>query len=608
MKKRTISILVVFGVGAWFLAGWLTPPSPSQQTLRHLPAGDVIGFEDDSNTYAWLGIPFAQAPIGDLRWRSPRAAEKWQGVFEALKYSPMCAQILPISLFGKDFIIGDEDCLYLNVWAPRESAPPNSTAKRPVMVWIHGGANTLGGASPAEPHQFAGRGDVVAVSLQYRLGLFGWFSHPALRDTATEPLDASSNFALLDMVAALQWVQDNIDQFGGDPENVTIFGQSAGAFDVIALLAAPQAKGLFQKAISQSGSLHTIPKDLAENYRDDVSPGLPYSSREFVNNLLVNEAKAQNREQAKQLQNSMGASELAAALRAKPVDELFKSAVRRATGTLGYQVPTNIQDGLVLPGEHLLQVFSDPSQYNNVPIILGSNRDEYKFFLSGSPRFTEKRFGLLPRLKDPAEYERISGYFSDQWRAVGVDEPARVLQRSQAGNVYAYRFDWANQPTRFGVEMAQLFGAAHGIEVVFLFGRDQVSRLPLYAMVSDDKSWNELSTAMVSYWTHFARTGAPGNGGDQSLPQWHAWQADGDKKLLLDSSARDGIHMSDATVYVDDLKQRIRDDRKLDTPYQRCELYTQLFHYALSTDFWSDEEFEKLGCGQYRPEDFSGIL
>ena len=568
MKKRTISILAVVGVGALIL-GWLTPPSPSQQTLRHLPAGDVIGFEDDSNTYAWLGIPFAQAPIGDLRWRSPRPAEKWQGVFEALKYSPMCAQILPISLFGKDFIIGDEDCLYLNVWAPRESAPPNSTAKRPVMVWIHGGANTLGGASPAEPHQLAGRGD---------------------------------------MVAALQWVHDNIDQFGGDPENVTIFGQSAGAFNVIALLAAPQAKGLFHKAISQSGSLHTIPRDLAENYHDDVSPGLPYSSREFVNNLLVNEAKAQNREQAKQMQNSMGASELAAALRAKPVDELFKSAVRRATGTLGYQVPTNIQDGLVLPREHLIQVFSDPSQYNNVPIILGSNRDEYKFFLSGSPRFTEKRFGLLPRLKDPAEYERISGYFSDQWRAVGVDEPARVLQRSQAGNVYAYRFDWANQPTRFGVEMAQLFGAAHGIEVVFLFGRDQVSRLPLYAMVSDDKSWNELSTAMVSYWTHFARTGAPGNGGDQSLPQWHAWQADGDKKLILDSGARGGIHMSDATVYVDDLKQRIRDDRKLDTPYQRCELYTQLFHYALSTDFWSDEEFEKLGCGQYRPEDFSAIL
>jgi len=608
LKKRTVLVVLLLVMAGSIALKLTSSPAAEPRSFRHLAAGDVIGFEDDSNTYAWLGIPFAKAPVGDLRWRSPRPAEPWQGVKEALLYSSNCAQLLPFSLFGNDLMLGDEDCLYLNVWSPRETDAEAATAKRPVMVWIHGGANTLGGAPHAEAHRLVTHGDVVMVSLQYRLGLFGWFSHPALRATAEIPLDATSNFALLDMIAALHWVQNNIEHFGGNPENVKIFGQSAGAFDVIALLAAPQAKGLFHKAISQSGSLHTIAKDRAENYIDDDSPGLPYSAREFVNTFLINEGKANNREQAKQLQNSMSSSELVSALRAKSVDELFKSAARRGTGTLGYHVATNIQDGLVLPDMHLRELFADPSQYNSVPLILGSNRDEYKLFMSGSESFAKQRFGVLPIVKDPAEYDRIAAYFSQQWQAVGVDEPARILDASQAGNVFTYRFDWSNQPTKFGVDMAQTFGAAHGIEVVFLFGPEQVSRLPLYAMTDDEKSTRALREAMRSYWTHFAHTGKPGKGDGESLPEWQAWQSDADKKLLLDSSQGDGIRMSDATVFIDDLKQRLRDDTAIRSTRERCELYAQLFYYALSSDFWSDEEFNDLGCGEFTPEDFEGLF
>lgn len=608
MKKRTLLFLLLIGIG--LIVSFVIPsaPEPSEASLRHLPMGDVIGFEDKANTFAWLGIPFAKPPVGELRWRAPRSVDAWEGLFEALKTSPMCPQIVPFSLFKKVFTVGDEDCLYLNVWTPRFTSVETADSKLPVMVWIHGGANTMGGASPADPYRLAGQENMVVVSLQYRLGLLGWFSHPALRNAAATENDATANFALLDMVMALQWVQENIATFGGDPDNVTIFGQSAGAFNIIALMATPQAKGLFHKAIAQSGTLHTIPQARAEHYLDDDAPGLPYSSREYINSLLIADGRADDRQQAKALQEQTVDSQLVDYLREKTVQDLLENAHKRDTGTLSYFVPTNIRDGQVLPRAPLMDVFSDPEQYNSVPVILGNNRDEYKLFLWSSPRFTTKRFGLFPKIKDQAEYDRISGYFSNQWQAVGVDEPARVLHSSQPGKVFTYRFDWSDQPTLLGVDMAQLIGAGHGIEVTVLFGRDAVDTLPLFAMVSDQVSWDELSAAMGHYWATFARTGSPSNGGDSALPEWQPWQEHGVKKILLDSNLKNGIAMADKTIYIADLKQRLRDDPFIKSQRERCELYVQLFYYALSNNFWNDKEYELLGCGAYRPEDFKGII
>jgi para-nitrobenzyl esterase len=606
MKKK-IALVLLIGIAAVLIVSRIWhAPAASKDTIRHLASGDVIGFEDRENTYAWLGIPFAKPPVGELRWRAPQPLAPWKGVREVLENGSMCAQVYPFKWPDRLIVLGSEDCLYLDVWAPRQAQVKPTNSRLPVMVWIHGGANTLGMSGATRSYNLAGKENVIVVSLQYRLGLLGWFSHPALRNTARDPMDTTSNFALLDMVAALQWVKDNIAAFGGDPDNVTIFGQSAGAFDVYALLASPPARGLFHRAISQSGNIQTIPRAQSENYLDDSDPGLPGSFREFINKLLIADGRAANREEAKSLQQSMGDTELVDYLRSKPVETLFE-AVQRRTG-LGYYTPTNIRDGLVLPDKPLLELFTDRTQYNSVPVILGSNRDEYKFFLWGNPALTDKRFGLLPEIRDVGEYNRITRYFSDQWQVIGVNEPAAVLSKSQPGEVYAYRFDWAGQKSLLGIDMAELIGAGHGLEITFVFGPEAVDTLSLFAQAENPASREALGAAMMSYWALFARTGEPGNGGDPALPVWQSWQELGAGKLILDRAEAGGIHMSSDTLSARQLKERLRQDKAIATTRERCELYARLFYYAMTRDFWSDEEYEALGCSQYPREVFQGII
>jgi len=601
--KKLIVVLVLVAISA-FGYRTLTAVKSEDTALRKLDAGEVVGFDSGEDTLAWLGIPFARPPVGELRWRAPQPPRPWDGVREALKRPPYCRQALPFSVFGSTFSFGEEDCLYLNVWSPRMDPEQARNTRLPVMVWIHGGANTLGGSSAAEPSRFAAEEGVIVVSLQYRLGILGWFSHPAFRETATSELDETSNFALLDMVAALQWVQANIGAFGGDADNVTIFGQSAGAFDVFALLAVPQATGLYHKAIAQSGNISTVPRARAENYLDDPDPGLSYSNREYVNRLLVADGRAADRSEAKAMQDAMSSAQLVDYLRSQSAGDLYHGVTRR--GNFGYFTPTNIRDGVVLPEKSLLEVYRDPQAQNPVPLIIGSNRDEYKFWLSNSDDLVETRFGLWKSIRDPARYDRMSAYLSDQWQVVGVSEPARVLQR--AGHpVYTYRLEWAEQPHRFGVDESRLYGAAHGIEVVFLFGADLVSSLPDYARPGEPESWDRLSRAMLRYWANFARTGEPGGGEGDGLPRWQPWTVERPMKMILDGVAGGGLRMTGDNVFAADLKQRLRNDPALGAG-ERCELYAQLFLYALSTEFWDEDEYEGLGCNAYPVEDFEGPI
>lgn len=602
MKKFAIAILIII-VAAFAALKYAAHHSPDPHSLRHLTTGEVVGFADKNDTYAWLGIPFAQPPLGQLRWRAPQPPNAWSGVREALKPGSMCAQIAPFKLGSKLLTHGDEDCLYVNVWAPRSVS---INKKLPVMVWIHGGANTLGGASVTAGNQLSGTQNVIVVALQYRLGLFGWMSHPALRNTAVTPADTTSNFAELDMIAALQWVQNNIAEFGGDPNNVTIFGQSAGGFDVFALLASPPAKNLFHRAIVQSGGLGTVPQERAENYLDDAVPGAENSAHEFVNKVLIADGRATDRVQAKALQEKMSDSELLDYLRAKSPKQLLSVVAGR--GLLGYSIPTNIRDGQVLPRASLLETFADPANYNSVPVIIGSNRDEFKFFMWSDERFTDKRFGFIPRLKDAEEYDRFTRYFSDQWQATGVNEPAAVLAHSQPEKVFAYRFDWADQPTIAGVDMGKLFGAAHGIEVMFIFGSEAVNgTMGLFAKTNDETAKTDLTATMMSYWATFAKTGAPGNGGNTNQPEWQPWQDANPQKMLFDSPSHGGVRMSKETLTIADLKARLRSDEKIQSPRERCELYAQLFLLGFSTDFWSTDEYNTLGCANYPAHAFKSI-
>lgn len=603
-KKLLLLLLIPIAGAVGYRA--LTAPQPSEIALRQLDTGEVVGFDTGRGSLAWLGVPFASPPLGELRWRPPQPAKPWTGEREALEHPPFCTQVLPFAWLPSAVTFGEEDCLYLNVWTPVMDPAEASRKRLPVMVWIHGGANTLGGSAAADPYRFAEEQGVIVVSLQYRLGLLGWFSHPALRQLAENPLDRSSNFALLDMIAALEWVQANIGAFGGNPNNVTIFGQSAGAFDVLALLASPPAQGLFHKAISQSGTVNSVPRSQAENYIDDPEPGLPESNREFINKLLIADGRAANRDAARALQDGMSADELLRYLRDKPVKELFEGVARR--GSLGYFTPTNIRDGIVLPEGSMLDVFADPPASSRVPVILGNNRDEYRMWLSGMDDFVQRRLGLWKTILDPDEYRRISTYFSDQWQAAGVSEPARAMQSGQLGPVFTYRLDWSEQPIRWGVDESLLYGAAHGIEVVFLFGREPVSSLPDFARTNDPASWQLLSDTMLRYWANFARTGEPGGGGDSGLPRWEHWTLEQPRKMLLDSPRGGGVRMSDENVFSEDLKQRLRTDPAVGSGRERCQLYAQLFRYALSSEFWNDDEYAALGCAEYPPEEFDGVI
>ena len=290
MKKAAI-VLIVIGIVVVIAANLfirsqpepIPPPSRDDTTLRSTTAGDVVGFRDRFGARSWQGIPFAAAPVGANRWRAPQLPDTYDTVLEALAPGQMCPQ-LASQLSGSDgtsgagAIAGDEDCLYLNIWSP-----PNAV-RLPVMYWIHGGGNTLGHGGSYNGAALAVNREVVVVTINYRLGFFGWFSHPAL--ASGNPLDDSGNYGTLDAIRGLQWVQDNIHAFGGDADNVTAFGESAGGMNAYALLLSPMARNLFHRAISQSGILITSTLASAENAVDDPEPGSKNSSTELLLRLL----------------------------------------------------------------------------------------------------------------------------------------------------------------------------------------------------------------------------------------------------------------------------------------------------------------------------------
>ena len=623
MKKIliTLAVVVVAGVIAIYS---LDDPSrlpvstnadvraADKSSTRSAPAGNFVGYADRFDTHAWLGLPFAKAPVGQLRWRAPVAAAAQDGVVQALKYQPPCVQFWsPLSgVAGEEGqLAGSEDCLYLNVWAPRfdQAAAPAAEQRLPVMVWIHGGGNTIGTANSYPGHHLAGSQKVVYVALSYRLGVLGWFGHDSIRASAATAEDASGNYGVLDLIAGLQWVKDNISAFGGNPDNVTVFGESAGGRDVYALLGSPLANGLFHRAIVQSGSATTAPLARAENYTDDPVPGMALSSNEFINAILIQSARASSREEAKSVLRSMGARDVVDFMRERTVEELF--AVIEPAGFGMYRMPQNLRDGYVLPKESLLQRFADKNQYNSVPVILGTNRDESKVFMSQDPEYVAQWFGVIPRIRDLDIYNNAAAYLSGLWKALSVDEPAAVLSQTQ-DNVYAYRFDWDESPSMWLVDFPNLLGAGHGLEISYVFG-DFEGGISIPFLLSEDNEPGRLalSRSMMSYWGEFAFSGDPGAGRNGEEIPWTAWKNDGDKTILFDTQADGGIRMSDELVSAQSLKHRLLQDELITEQRDRCRWYANLFlNTTQVTDFWQRDEYESFGqggCKEYDPRAFA---
>jgi para-nitrobenzyl esterase len=449
--------------------------------------------------------------------------------------------------------------------------------------------------------------NVVVVSFNYRLGPFGWFSHPAL-NTEGSAADRSGNYGNLDTIRALQWVQNNIAAFGGNPENVTVFGESAGGMNTYVLLASPLAKGLFQQAIIQSGiSSATTPLSRAQNYRTDAVPGAPSSSREVVNRFLIADGKAADADSARKYQDTMSDGELDSYLRGKSADAIL--SIYHSDGPLGLtDTPSLIADGTVIPTRPLMEVFGNSEDYNAVPIIIGSNRDEFKMMAMTDDALVTMEYGVLPRVNNRPYFDAYTSYINDFIKANGVDEIAVTLSRAQGNSVYAYRFDWDELPTILGTDLAEMFGAAHASEVPFVFGMFDDTFLNSVFFNDDNVPGRDtLSASMSSYWTELAYSGAPGRGRDGTDPNWKPWRNEpneSDKYLILDDNQDGGIRMSKKPITLSVLHQRLLTD----TRFPSKEAHSQMYDCLLkSTPYWNAKEFARLGGSECQNPMFSRL-
>jgi para-nitrobenzyl esterase len=453
----------------------------------------------------WDDIPYAQPPVGDLRWKAPRDNFNKNKIIEP-KLGNFCVQ-KPSGMGGSEFtgdelFSGSEDCLYLDIKAPKT----RSDSLLPVMFWIHGGGNTSGLKDTYDFSKMVRKHDVIVITINYRLGPFGWFTHPSIQNLQ-DGTDKTSNFGTLDIIAALEWVKSNISLFGGDPGNVTIFGESAGGHNVLSLLASNKAKGLFHKAISQSGYTTSISQEKAYS-QSKASPTSEHTSQKIVNKIL-DKAGTQS-------QNNLSNTEIRKILKELDARDFFINYSDRPS----YQeIPLLTNDGIVIPVDGLKQTLSNKDHVNIVPTIAGSNKDEVKLWLASAEYFVGLKYSFfgsllgVPRvvLKDEAAFELFNSYRSRAWKIRGVDNPLRSLSNAGNNNLYAYRYDWDDHRKWPVANFKKLIGAAHATEIPLLTGNNKLVGDYGFLIYPNGPSKFFTSKNMISFWANFAKTGKPGS-------------------------------------------------------------------------------------------------
>jgi para-nitrobenzyl esterase len=595
---RTAFLLGTLVVAAGCAGKPAASPDPvaDARSLRMPPAGPVVGFVGAYGAHEWRGIPYAQPPVGALRWRAPQPMPAWTAPRQSLAFGEMCSQFstnLGDTSVEPGTPIGSEDCLTLNLYAPvfETGTLPQDGQRLPVMVWIHGGGNTIGSSAFYDGGHLAARENVVVVTLNYRLGPFGWFRHPALAQGASDE-DRSGNYGTLDLIQGLRWVRDNVAAFGGDPGNVTVFGESAGGRNVVALLLSPPARGLFQRAIVQSGGLRSNTVAEGEAYADDPEPGHAASSREIALKLFA--ADADDRDAARDQVNALGDAEIARRLRASGAAELLRAYGDTRLGMI--DLPQVFRDGVVLPSEPFPDLFAKPDAVAPVPIVLGTNKDEQKLFLFFDDKHVRRWFGVLPQLRDRDRFLLTAEYESRSWKATGADQPAMALARNGRKDVFVYRFDWDEEPSLLWVELGEALGAAHSFEIPFVFGHWDLGTQSNLLFDEDNQAGREaLSSAMMSYWGEFARRGAPGGGGRGDLPFWTAWDAgdDADKFVVLDTPAGGGIRMARDAVTDASLLAELKGDARFRDAASRCQVLADWVEWS---PFLGESDYSAAGC------------
>ncbi len=555
-----------------------------ETTYRHTRHGDIVGFIDEQGARSWQGIPYASPPTKDLRWKAPRPPQHSYELLETLEPGSPCPQFALSANDSEESslsrLIGNEDCLYLNVWSP-----PNAV-DLPVMVWIHGGGNTIGNGGSYSGAWLSTNREVVVVTINYRLGVFGWFRHPRIKSGNSD--DDSGNYGTLDIIQSLRWVANNINEFGGDPNNVTIFGESAGGFNVLAMMASPLAKDLFHKAIVQSGGLSLTSVARGENLAADG--GHPFSGREITSKLFLGDGLAEDYESANKYQDELSPTKLSEYLYEKTASEIFRHFDGGGFGMIS--LPDTFSDGHVIPNVAVSEIFNDRKRHNAVPIILGTNRDEPSLFMFRNPEFVGNYFGVIPYLKNKETYRQTVKYGGLAWKVRGVDDIADTMSNAGNSNVFAYRFDWDEEPSQYGFDLNIALGAAHALEIPFVFGDFKGSLFS--GLYPNDKAQYQLSGSMTSYWTEFAYNGSPGTGRDNKQPYWASWKEDGKTSLILDTTKDAGIRMMSDQYTMESIKKEFLSDH-FNNDEHKCSLYKSTFRGK----YFLQEEYDRLtesGC------------
>jgi len=449
----------------------------------------------------WDDIPYAEPPVGDLRWKAPRSLISSQYIKQ--KEGNFCVQE-PSGLGGSDgvnFFSGSEDCLYLDIKRPKKIG----NGLLPVMFWIHGGGNTSGLKDLYDFSSMVKKHDVIVVSINYRLGPFGWFTHPSIQDLQ-QGLDKSSNFGTLDIIKALEWVKLNISLFGGDPNNITIFGESAGGHNVLSLLVTKQAKGLFHKAISQSGYTTSFSKKEAFKQINKSSTS-EHASWNIVNKIIKNKSlditQEGNHAEIRKLLKNMSA------------EDFFRYYSERSS----YEnLILLTEDEIVIPKIGLTKSLSKKEYVNHVPTIAGSNKDEVKLWLASAKYFVDLDYSFLgsvfgvPKviLNNKDAFNIFNSYRSRAWKIRGVDDPLRSLYISGNKDLYAYRYDWDDHRRFIIADFKELIGAAHATEIPLLAGNNKLVGDYGFLIYPNGPSKRYTSKNMMKFWTNFAKNGKPG--------------------------------------------------------------------------------------------------
>jgi len=534
-----LSKIAVFVFFVLLLTAASAPASNNHNTLVRTDYGFLKGYVAN-DVMIWKGVPYAKPPVDELRWKAPQKPDSWRGIRDATQPAKKCTQLLTTDEWIRTGVVdpdSGEDCLYVDIYRPQRAAYKHE--KLPVYVWIHGGSNNFGSARQYDATNIALRSDVVVVVVQYRLGPLGWLYHPSIQTGGADILSDSGNFGTLDHARALKWIHNNIDAFGGDPRNVLVTGESAGAHNTMNMVISPLGRGLFHKAMSESGGMTTVPTATGLVQANDIIEKLI----RFKENVDAATAKA-----SRLTMESAGT--LQGYLRASTAGDLFLAMLKYGS------VPTfsAYEDGTVLPVGGWIPAIRS-GNYNRMPIILGSNEYESKAFMPlyaayvkplGVPSGPYTWFQLINVLRQdlplglndvlPTQHDRdvyeITGYYGSQnWKAKFVDTVARELAAVQ-GHVWAYYFKWGGPgsgPSPFDF----IYGAGHAAEIPFFFGGDK--GLFGYAFVpANEAGREELQSAMMGYLANFAWTGNPNfyyghrpggwrHGRHVYLPGWETW-------------------------------------------------------------------------------------